>query len=378
MKLLKVGVIGKSRKENERRVAIHPDHIESIPSELRQHLVFESGYGRSFGVEDEFIAGLTAGAAKRDEIFKTCDVLIIPKPELEDYSAMKENQIHWGWAHVIQQKKLAQAAIDRRMTLITWESMNRWGANGDWLMHIFYKNNEIAGYAGVSHALGLTGLDGNYGRPGKVVVINFGSVSRGALYALQGHGFKNICVFTLDPPHLVGNQVAGPDYKQLITGKSGELFAVENDGSLSPFIEELKSADIIVNGILQNPNHPLMYMTKDDVNGLKKGTLIIDISCDEGMGFPFAKPTTFEEPTFKVSKIDYYAVDHTPSYLWNSATWEISKSLLPFLPVVMAGPDQWEKNETIRRAIEIRDGVIKNPQILSFQNRSKEYPHKIK
>ena len=38
----------------------------------------------------------------------------------------------------------------------------------------------------------------------------------------------------------------------------------------------------------------------------------------------------------------YYAVDHSPSYLWDAATWEISEALLPFLPTVMAGPEAWD------------------------------------
>ena len=101
----------------------------------------------------------------------------------------------------------------------------------------------------------------------------------------------------------------------------------------------------------------------------------MDVSCDEGMGFYFAKPTTFKEPMFKVGKIHYYAVDHTPSYLWNSASWEISNSLIPYLPIVMGGPASWKESETVRRAIEIRDGVVQNPKILSFQNRSAAYPH---
>ena len=71
----------------------------------------------------------------------------------------------------------------------------------------------------------------------------------------------------------------------------------------------------------------------------------------------------------------YYGVDHSPSYLWDSATWEISGALLSCLPTVLAGPEAWDEDETIRRAIEIRDGVIQNPKILSFQNRSPEYPH---
>jgi hypothetical protein len=42
---------------------------------------------------------------------------------------------------------------------------------------------------------------------------------------------------------------------------------------------------------------------------------------------------------------------------------------------VLAGPEAWEADPTVRRALEIRDGVIQNPQILSFQHRSPDYPH---
>jgi hypothetical protein len=62
--------------------------------------------------------------------------------------------------------------------------------------------------------------------------------------------------------------------------------------------------------------------------------------------------------------------------LWESATWEISEAVLPYLETVIAGPAAWEADETIRRAIDIRDGEIQNPKILSFQRRSKEFPHR--
>ena len=52
----------------------------------------------------------------------------------------------------------------------------------------------------------------------------------------------------------------------------------------------------------------------------------------------------------------YYAVDHTPSYLWNAASWEISRALLPYLSTVMDGPDAWKDNETVRRSLEIQEG----------------------
>jgi alanine dehydrogenase len=75
--------------------------------------------------------------------------------------------------------------------------------------------------------------------------------------------------------------------------------------------------------------------------------------------------------------VHYYAVDHSPSYLWNSATWENSEALLEYLPVVMAGPEAWAADDTINRAIEIQEGVIQNPRILSFQGRSPDFPYEV-
>lgn len=375
MPLLNIGVVGTSLKENERRVSIHPDHLNWISDEIRRHLIFENGYGLPFSVKDDNIAAVTGGLASRKEIFERCDVILLPKPVQKDFDTMKENGILWGWVHCVQQEGFTQTSIERRLTLIALEAMYKWGPKGERQIHIFHKNNEMAGYAGVLDALRLVGMDGNYGPSLKAVVTSFGSVSRGAICALQGLGFKNITVFTLRPPNLVANQVAGIEYLQMKANTSGQMVVLNPDGSSRPFIDELASADIIVNGILQDTDNPLMFVQDGEIERLKPGFLIIDISCDCGMGFPFARPTTFENPIFKVQEVHYYAVDHTPSYLWNSASWEISKSLVPFLPVVIAGIDKWDQNETIRRAIEIRSGVIQNPKILSFQKRLPEYPH---
>jgi alanine dehydrogenase len=130
--------------------------------------------------------------------------------------------------------------------------------------------------------------------------------------------------------------------------------------------------------VLQNPDRPLTFLTADDLAALAPGGLIVDVSCDEGMGFSWARPTSFAQPMLTVGdNISYYAVDHSPSYLWNSATWEISEALLPYLRPVLGGPKAWGDNETLRRAIEIQDGIIQNPQILSYQRRSPHYPYPV-
>ena len=93
--------------------------------------------------------------------------------------------------------------------------------------------------------------------------------------------------------------------------------------------------DLIINATFQDSDNPLIYIKNSQISLLRKGTTIIDISCDEKMGFEFAKPTTSDNPTFQIGDgITYYGVDHTPSFFWNSASYEISFALIPFLKTV--------------------------------------------
>ena len=330
-------------------------------------------------MDDEELHKWVGNILPRKELFNCSDVILLPKPGQEDIDSIPEGKILWGWAHCVQQKEITQSAIDRKLTLITWESMHRWSKHGDWQMHIFNKNNELAGYAGVLHAFGLLGINGTYGHSKKAVVLSFGSVSRGAIHALQGLGVNDITIFTQRHSTLVADQIVGINYRHFGTDKSGNILAYAEDGhSTCSFTKVLADADIVINGILQDPNHPLMFVYNSEIDKLKPDCLILDISCDEGMGFEFAKPTSFKKPMFSVGKIHYYAVDHSPSYLWNSASWEISNSLLPYLPLVMGNEEKWKESKTLQKAIEVKSGVILNNDILAFQNRKSEYPHEIK
>ncbi len=373
---MKIGIIRTSHKENERRIPLYPEHLPWIDLELRKRLFFETDYGQDYGFSDEYFDRHQARLSDRQEIFKTCDILILPKPVLHDYKQMRESQTIWGWHHCVQGREISQAAIDNKLTLIAWEAMHQWSKGGERLMHSFYKNNEIAGYAAVLHVLELLGVDGHYGPRRNVIIIGYGSVSRGAIYALQGRGYNNIHVYTRRPVHLVADQNPDVYYHHLEVAPNGQMFGVHNDRSRRPFIEELAEADIICNGILQDTDNPLVFVDEKKIDFLKPRSIIIDISSDEGMGFSFARPTTFKEPIFSVGQnITYYSVDHIPSYLWNAASREISKVLLAFLPIIAGGNQSWCECETVKKAIEIHNGVIQNPKILSFQKRRKEYPH---
>lgn len=375
-----MGFIGTSRKENERRVPIHLDHLSRLPESIRRNLIFEEGYGAAFGITDSEIAARTGGVASRKHILDDASTVVILKPELADLLQLREGGTLWGYPHCVQNHELTQVAIDRKQTLIAFEDMFIWGPKGQIGRHTFYKNNELAGYCAVLHALQLKGIDGHYGNQRKTTIFSFGAVSRGAIYALKARGFRDITICIQRPDYEVREEVLDCHYARIIKGQDNQerLMLVEHDGTERSFFELIQESDIIVNGTYQDPNDPFHFITESEKSYLKPGSLIVDVSCDENMGFYFAKPTTFANPIFKVNGVDYYAVDHTPSYLWESASRAISAALIVYLPTVMEGRDSWNDNETIKKAINIEGGVIQKPHILSFQNRQTGYPHEDK
>jgi alanine dehydrogenase len=372
---MKIAVFKTSTKENEKRLPLFPEHLNFLDKEVKSHLYFEKGYGIDFGYADDELGLAEECFLSRERLFTECDILLLPKPTISDMENMHPGQILWGWAHCVQQSDITQVAIDKKLTIIAWEEMHHWQDNHK-LLHIFYKNNEIAGYAAVFHILELLGIDGLYGPRRKVTIISYGSVSRGAIYALHGRGFNNIHVYSRRPPHLIADQ--NPDvYYYHLVGINNEYYYIPVLQEPKKFINELAQSDIIINGILQDPLNPAIFLKNTQIGLLKRNTVIIDISCDKGMAFEFAVPTTFNKPVIHFEKnITYYSVDHVPSYLWNAATREISKALTPFLVQLVKDDFDYRKQITLMKAIEIENGRIINKNITSFQKRSEIYPFK--
>jgi alanine dehydrogenase len=375
--LLGLGVIGSSAKQNEHRLPLHPEHLPLLDADLRARITLEHGYGARFGVADETLGDHVAGFASRAQILAGSDVVLLPKPQHSDVTAMGAGQVLWGWPHCVQDRELTQLAIDRRLTLIAFEAMNHWTRDGGVGLHVFHKNNELAGYCSVLHALQLAGLTGDDGRRLTAVVIGFGATARGAVTALNAHGVHQVVVLTNRGVAAVGSPIHSVLIRQFDHEPDGErLSHVITERGREPLAAYLAENDIVVNCTLQDTSRPLVYLETDDLAAFRPGSVIVDVSCDQGMGFSWARPTGFEEPTFVVGEhLLYYAVDHSPSYLWSSATWENSNALIPFLRPMLEGATARDADETLSRAIEIRDGRVVNPAILAFQGRAAQPPY---
>nr|XP_012556004.1 serine-rich adhesin for platelets-like [Hydra vulgaris] len=347
----KLGIIGNSFKENEKRLPIHPADFSKIPKKYGSNIFIDKSYGKNFGYTDDQLKPFVGAILTKEEIYKSCDVLITLKFTEADYNIIGNDKICWGWHHLVQNKKNVDTIIKKGLTAISIEQMYE---NGRYILE---DNRLIAGYSSVMHALQLKGLTGYLYLPEdqiRIAIISHGWVGRGAVDAFKALGFRHIDVYTKRSPNFVNDKKPGVNY--LAYPENGKWKNV------------LKDYDIIVNCVLQDPLNIITFITKKDLDDFNKKMFIIDISCDTGMGFDFAVPTTFTEPILKITdNVDFYGVDHSPSVYYNTITQTISKKLLPYVYDVIDG--KFEENSVLNNATEIKKGVIINDTINKFQKR---------
>src|SRR5664279_3993613 len=102
VKQLSLGVMARSLKENERRLALHPHHLSRIPDDLRDGVYLERGFGASFGLSDAQLEEWVAGVRTREQLINECDVILQPKPMLREIADFRVGQVLWGWPHCVQ------------------------------------------------------------------------------------------------------------------------------------------------------------------------------------------------------------------------------------------------------------------------------------
>ena len=312
-----------SRKENENRRALIPDDIEHIKN--KEYIFIEEGYGSVLGYSDEeYLNRGIGGVCSRDEILKK-DIVCDPKIGDAEYLEQLQDQTIWGWIHAVQNKEITDKLVKQQLTVYAWEDMFELGR------HSFWRNNEIAGEAAIMHAYLRHGI---FPYNTNVAVLGRGNISRGAIKILNYLG-ANVVVYDR---------------------KTEQLFR-----------QELGKYDVVVNAILWDTNRKDHIIYREDLKRMKKGSMIIDISCDRAGGVETAIPTTIENPDYFVDNVRHYVVDHTPSLFYKTASMGISEVFVKYADLFIE--DKMRDDAVLSKTEIISKGNIVDQRIIDFQNR---------
>ncbi len=310
-----------SHKENEFRRALVVDELRRM--HCADHIYVERGYGDVLGISDAEYEAVGCKVVSREEVLSQ-DIICDPKiGDAEYLGALKAGQTVFGWIHATQNRDITDKLVSAGLSAYAWEKMFDCGR------HIFWRNNELAGEAAVIHAFQC------YGRMPyevKAAVIGKGNTARGALKVLN----------------MLGASVMQYDRR-----------------SEALLRREIAEYDVIVNCVLWDVMRKDHIIAREDLSRMKRGAMIIDVSCDRGGGIETSVPTTFEAPTYTVDGILHYVVDHTPSIFYKTFTYDNSKVIYPYIEMLVSDtPDV-----VLRDACIARDGVIVDDEIKRYQNR---------
>ena len=225
--------------------------------------------------------------------------------------------------HAVQNRDITDAIIKSRLTVYAWEDMFEDGR------HSFWKNNEIAGEAAVYHAYMCHGVF-PYGS--KAAVLGRGNTARGAAKALNYMGAETT-MYDRRTEHL--------------------------------FRSELPQYDVVVNAVLWDTTRKDHIIYREDLKRMKRGGLLIDISCDRCGGIETSIPTTIDNPTYVVDGIVHYVVDHTPALFWKTTSDSLSKVFVRFIDELIEG----KPGKVLHKANCFCKGEILDQRIIDFQHR---------
>lgn len=308
-----------SHKENENRRALIPSDVRSVT--YPERLLFETGYGDVLGFPDEDYKRAGASVVSREEALRqpvVCDA----KVGDADYLHELRGQTVFGWVHAVLNRDITDALVEGKLTAYAWEEMYYKGR------HVFWRNNEIAGEAAVSHAYMCHGV---FPYLTRVAVLGRGNIARGAIRTLNFMG-ADVTVYDRRTEALLR--------------------------------EELPRYDVVVNAILWDKMRKDHIVYREDLKRMKHGAMIIDISCDRAGAVETSVPTSIDHPTYKIDGITHYAVDHTPALFYKSTSESISKELPPYLNELIEG-----KIDLLKSALIVDHGDIVDLKIKEFQGR---------
>ncbi len=310
-----------SHKNHEGRRALLPEHLEKIRN--ANHLFFEEGYGYTVGYDDAEYAKRGANIVSRSEVLK-CDIITDVKLGDADYlSQLADNKILFGWAHAVQGIKFTDCALKKNFTVIAWEEIFEDGR------YIFYRNREVAGEAGVLQAFLYCG---KMPYDCKVAIIGNGQTAKGALRVLHGLGA------TVD--------VYGRKYEKL-------------------FKKKMYDYDVIINCVMWDTSREDRLIYKSDLKKMKRGTMIIDISCDPGLEIETSFPTSIDNPVYSVDGIIHYSVDNTPALFPYTVTKVLSENCCRYIDQLIEN----NYSDEIKKAIVIENGQILDKRIIDFRKK---------
>ena len=350
---MRIGIPSET-KTLEGRVALVPAAAADLAR--RGHEVFiQAGAGAKSGFSDEDYSKVGIKIVPDAAALYEAGELIVKvkEPIAGDLALLKKHHLLFCYLHLAAEPELTARLLDIGLTGVAFESVDENGS-----LPLLLPMSVIAGR--IATQIGTTLLhqpNGGKGKllggmastpRGKVVVLGAGAAGSNAA-ALAANAGANVVVFDKRQDRLAEMMALAPN----VTA----LYAYE-----SSVAEEVATADIVVGAVLIPSAKAPRVVTADMVKTMEKGSVLVDISIDQGGCFETSRPTTWKEPTYVVDGVTHFCVTNMPGAVPQTSSMAISAAILPYVQR-LAGGNQWRDYAPLKAGINVEGGKIVHPAL---------------
>jgi alanine dehydrogenase len=353
---MKIGVPAEV-KNNEHRVGLTPESVKTL-CDLGHQLFVQSNAGHAIGFTNQLYE--LSGAQIIDsaaEIYKLSNLIVkVKEPVENEFQYLRNDLTLFTYLHLAGDPVQAKKLLETGVTGIAYETVTA----DDGSLPLLAPMSAIAGQLSVvvgSYHL----LKPNNGRgtllshldPRTVSVIGAGVAGREAISKAKSNQAQ---VKIIDLNHSKLEEL------KLEFGEEGMEYIISSPDAIKEAISE---SDIVIGSVYVVGKEAPKVVSKDMLADMTEGSVLVDISIDQGGCFESSKPTTHDEPTFIENGVLHYCVTNMPGAVPLSATSALNRATLPFIQELASkGVNQaLNENKHLMNGLNIRNGKIVHPAI---------------
>ncbi len=321
---MKVGV-PKEVKNHEYRVAITPAGVHELVRDGHEVYVQHSaGIGSSIPDEDFVAAGATI-LPSADDVWQVGELILkVKEPVAEEYHRMRKDQVLFTYLHLAANRPCTDALLEAGITAIAYETVQL----PDGSLPLLAPMSEVAGrmapQVGAHHlqrdgggrGVLMGGVSGVYAA--KVVVLGAGVSGMSAAAIALGMQAEVLLV----DKNIARLRQADAIYQGHCQTVASNAYEIER---------AVIDADLVIGAVLVPGAKAPMLISNDLVSRMKQGSVLVDISIDQGGCFEDSRPTTHADPTYRVHDSVFYCVANMPGAVPHTSTYALTNVTLPYV-----------------------------------------------